>query len=186
MGLSRRNTGINTYQLNVDEKLESKNIYPFSNLLTREKCNEYIDLFNNTVDAYPDGQVNGAVVNKNISFSKDIWALVQEQVEAEMQTKLWLDSGAIRKYKKGTHLVDHYDYVHPGPYFSIILGQQPDDDKIEDYHAYINGVKYIYKLGVGDGLMFPGAKLYHGRPPVFHDEFYVCIFVMRSSEKELL
>lgn len=172
--------------LNIDERYESKKIHTFRNLLSRKECNEAIAKYEKDIDKHQCVQVNGATINRHIPFVKPIYDKIKPRLEKESNTKYFYDGGGIRKYFEKTHLVDHYDYVYSGMYLSIVLGQQPDDDKIEDIHVYVDDVKYIYKLNIGDGLIFPGSQLYHGRPPVFHTTFHMMILIMSTEEKNII
>jgi hypothetical protein len=153
----------------------------FRNIITEEECNEFINRFNQEPKRN-DPQVDGSLINRNVSFGKEIFDKCIGRIQSELNTEFGYLGCWIRKYVKGNKLYRHHDDAFEKGYvLSLNLGKSDDIKNI--LYVYEEDKTHEVELNVGDSFFFPGTILEHEREEIESDYFYSCYLAFKEKPK---
>jgi hypothetical protein len=148
------------------------------NLLSRDICKiaERYALYNryNEPDEHIwDKQVIGSHEKYADSLTESLLLFLKPEIEKHTSLKLIPTYSFFRVYKSGNVLYDHTDRPAAEISVTIPVGFKYNgktDDYLWPLHVYVNEEKCYIPCGVGDGIIYKGCELAHGRESLDADK----------------
>ena len=144
-------------------------------LLSLDICKiaERYALYDRYNDKHEDIQVIGSHVKYADSLMESLLLFLKPEIEKHTNLKLIPTYSFFRIYKAGHVLEDHTD--RPACEISVTIPfgfkyNGKTDDYLWPLHGYINGQKHYIPCGVGDGIIYKGCELEHGRESLDADK----------------
>jgi hypothetical protein len=152
----------------------------FRNIITKEDAKYFVDKFQNE-PTMNDPQVDGSLINRQVSFGNEIFDKCIKRINSELDTKFVYLGCWIRKYVKGNKLTRHSDNAFKNGYvLSLNLGKS---DNIENIlYVYEEDKTHEVILDIGDSFFFPGTILEHEREEIKSDYFYSCYLAFKEQK----
>ena len=146
-------------------------------LLSRDICKiaERYALYDryNDNDKSDDKQVPGSHEKYADSLMESLLLFLKPEIEKHTTLKLIPTYSFFRVYKAGHALDDHEDRPACEISVSIPLGFKyngKSDDYLWPLHVYVNDEKRYIPCDVGDGIIYKGCEIKHGRESLDADE----------------
>lgn len=156
----------------------------FRNIITKEEAEYFVKKFQDE-PIMNDPQVDGSLINRDVSFGKEIFDKCINRIESELNTKFNYLGCWIRKYVKGNHLKRHSDNAfNKGYVLSLSLGKS--DDIENPLYVYEEDKVHEVILDTGDSFFFPGTILEHEREPIESEYFYSCYLAFQEHNTKSL
>lgn len=137
-------------------------------LLSPDICKiaERYALYDRYNDFNMDTQVRGSHIKYADSLMESLLIFLKPDIEKYTKLNLIPTYSFYRIYKPGHILHDHIDRPSCEISVTIPLGYKyigKSDDYLWPLHGYVNGKKCYMTCEVGDGIIYKGCELKHGR-----------------------
>jgi len=159
--------------MNFDKDMYMK----VDNLLSRDICKiaERYALYNryNENDKQEDNQVIGSHEKYADSLTESLLLFLKPEIEKHSNLKLIPTYSFFRIYKSGHVLEDHTDRPSCEISVTIPLGFKyngKSGDYLWPLHVYVNEEKRYIPCDIGDGLIYKGCEIMHGRESLDADK----------------
>ncbi len=146
-------------------------------LLSRDICKiaERYALYDryNDNDKHEDTQVIGSYVKYADSLMESLLLFLKPEIEKYTTLKLIPTYSFFRIYKAGHVLEDHLDRPACEISVTIPLGFKyngKSDDYLWPLHGYVNEEKRYIPCDIGDGIIYKGCEIVHGRESLDADK----------------
>jgi len=147
-------------------------------LLSRDICKiaeryALYDRYNDLNLATVVCEVIGSHVKYGDSLTESLLLFLKPEIEKHTTLKLIPTYSFFRVYKAGHALDDHEDRPACEISVSIPLGFKyngKSDDYLWPLHVYVNDEKRYIPCDVGDGIIYKGCEIKHGRESLDADE----------------
>jgi|TARA_B110000902_G_C14188383_1_gene543201 hypothetical protein len=138
------------------------------NILSRDICKivERYALYDIYNDKHEDSYVIGSHIKYADSLMESLLIFLKPEIEKQTTLKLVPTYSFFRIYKAGHVLPDHTDRPSCEISITIPIGFKyngKSDDYLWPLHVYINEEKRYIPCDIGDGLIYKGCELKHGR-----------------------
>ena len=120
-----------------------------------------------------DGYVIGSHTKYADSLMESLLLFLKPEIEKHTSLKLIPTYSFFRVYKSGNVLYDHTDRPAAEISVTIPVGFKYNgktDDYLWPLHVYVNEEKCYIPCGVGDGIIYKGCELKHGRESLDADK----------------